>query len=225
MSKVAILAVAVIFAGSVGCSGIFVPKGEHDSVVEQQKAYITALERDNKEWRTKGGAFDKHMAECDAYGSASQTSKELADALRKALAGMGLESSEIEVSPGKVVLAGDLLFDLGSWTISAKGKDVLKKVAEGMKRGSTVRIVGHTDKKPIVSEKVKKLLEWDDNIELSTKRALAVHAVFKQSGFAERQMWIEGRGCSEPRGNDKQSRRVEIFVVAPAGVAPTSFQK
>lgn len=225
-SKFSILSAGVLALGAMGCSGMFVPMDQYSRDVTQRNEYVKSLERDNAEWRSKGEAYDRMLAEKGLYAGARAEYAAIAEALKKALAGMeGIEPGDVTVgSEGQLIVGSDLLFDLGSWTISAKGKEVLKKIAD-MNRGTTLRIVGHTDKKPVSRPATMKALEWDNNLELSCKRALAVMGELSKNHISERSMWIEGRGSVEPRGNDKQSRRVEIWRVSGGGPANTSFQK
>jgi flagellar motor protein MotB len=227
---VVILPVALLALASVGCQGTWVTHEQYSRDIAQLREFNEALQRDNAEYRTKAAAYDRLKDEAKIYDDANKTYSELAEALKKALAGLDVEPGEIVVEKdGRVTFATDVLFDFRSWTLTARGKEILGKFAPTIKN-TVVKIVGHTDRKPIVSPGMKKELETDTNKELSVKRALAVMAELMKHGLRESQFAsIEGHGSDEPRKTDKESRRVEIFVVggsvAPAAPAKTGFKK
>ncbi len=216
---------------AVGCQGHWVTLEQYNRDTQQLKEYNTALEQDNASLRAKAEAYDRLKGESELYSNANKAYAELADSLKKALAGMGIDHTEVTIDDkGKVTFATDVLFDLGSWTLTARGKTILGTFAKAQK-GQHFRIVGHTDRKPISRPKTKEALETDTNAELSTKRAVAVTGELLKSGVSEKQIdAIVGMGFTQPKGSDKESRRVEIFLVeghAPLPGAPVkaSFQK
>ena len=208
-SKLSIVIVgAVVALSSIGCAGRYVTK-------------------ENAELRQKGEAYDRLKAEMDVNGESAKFYAELADSLRKALKDNGIahEDAVTVEKDGRVVFATDVLFDLGSWKLTTKGHQILAAFAQTQKN-TIMKIVGHTDSKRIASAGLKKELETDTNKELSVKRAIAVMGELLKSGVRESQIAsVEGHGSDEPRGNDAKSRRVEIFVVPGAKVAPTSAVK
>ncbi|MBV8881826.1 MAG: OmpA family protein [Planctomycetaceae bacterium] len=217
---------AVIALTSIGCAGRYVTKEDYDRDLAQLKEYRDALEKENAELRLKGDAYDRLKAENDLNGDSSKFYADLASSLRNALKGSGVEEKEIFVNPrtGAVEFSTGLLFDLGSWNISARGKQALKAFADA-NRGNVFKIVGHADKKPIVREATKKALETDTNMELSCRRATAVMGELLKDGIRESQFGsVEGHG-TEPTERNGISRCVEIFVVKGASVAPTSAVK
>lgn len=228
-SKLFLACVGAAVLASVGCSGVFVPKQQYDRDTAQQKEYIEALEREVASLRPKADAYDKLKGEMDLTAEANRINAELAESLKRALAGLGVDERDVYVDPrtGAVVMATDLLFDSGSYEISAKGREVLRKFAESH-RGSQLKIVGHTDRRRVALASTKQKLDTDTNLELSAKRAVAVMGELLKGGVPERQMWIEAKGSTEPRsGGDKACRRVEIFVAggaAPAAGARTSLK-
>lgn len=227
---VSILPVAILALAAVGCQGTWVTKDQYDRDVNQLYDVNEGLRRDNAACRAKADAYDKLAAEMQLNNDANKTYAELADALKKALAGLDIEPDAITVDPrsGAVTFATDVLFDFRSWNLTPKGKEILGKFSSTIK-GTVVKVVGHTDRKPIVSPGIRKELETDTNKELSVKRALAVMGELMKHGIRESQFSeIAGRGSDEPRKTDKDSRRVEIYVVggsvAPAPVK-ASFKK
>jgi flagellar motor protein MotB len=225
-----IIAAGILAAASVGCQGAWVSKQTYDRDLLQQREYLEALERDNAQLRPKADAYDKLKAQADLFSDANRTYAEVADALKKALAGMGVTEKEIEIDEktGKVSFATDVLFELGSWTLTPRGKDILAKFASAQK-GHNFKIVGHTDRKPIVRPQTKQALDTDTNMELSTKRSVAVMGELLRHGVRERQIdSVVGMGSGQPRENDSKSRRVEIFLVdvaTPPAPVRTSFNR
>ncbi len=218
---------AVIAFTSIGCAGHFVSKEDYDRDITQTKELNDALMKENAELRLKGDAYERLKAENDVNGETAKFYNDLAESLRKALKESGIEDKgEIYVNKqkGSVEFSTGLLFDLGSWNISARGKQALKAFAEA-NRGNVVKVVGHADKKPITRETTKKALETDTNMELSTRRAIAVMGELLKAGMRESQFGsVEGHG-TEATEHNGVARCVEIFVVKGASVAPTSAVK
>ena len=227
-SKLFAVAAALAAFASVGCQGVFVPKNQYDRDVNQLREYNAALERDNAQLRPIKDAYDRLKAQSEFTLESNKTWEEMAEALKKALDGLAVEPGDftIDRKTGAFVFAADLLFDSGSYDISAKGKEVLHKFAE-MNRGTHLRIVGHTDATKVVKASTKaKLPVSDTNMELSALRAVAVMQELLRNGIAERNMWVEGKGATEPRdGGPTRCRRVEIFVVGGTASAPAPAPK
>jgi flagellar motor protein MotB len=221
-----IIAAAFVALSSVGCSSTWMSREEHETLTRELNDYKNALEAENAALKIKGADYDRMKAELENNGEAAKFYSELAASLREAFKSVGIAPTEIEVHPdGRVVFATDVLFDLASWNLTPRGKEILAKFALTQKN-NVMKIVGHTDRKPIVSAGLKKALETDTNKELSVKRALAVMGELMHHGIREGQIAsVEGHGSSEPKKTDKDSRRVEIFIVPGAQVQPTSFQK
>src|SRR5262245_42881251 len=217
-SKLFAVCLGAALLGSVGCSGIFVPKEQYDRDVNQMKAYIEALERDNAALRPEADAFKRHRGECDLANGAQKTYAELADALKRALSGLNVEPGAVTIDDktGTVSLTNEFAFDLGSWTVKPQAKEVLHKLAQSQ-HGAVLKIVGHTDRKPIVRKPTKDALETDTNMELSSKRAVAIMGELLKAGLTERQI-----ASVEGHGSEINRRCVEIYVVGEA--APSTIR-
>lgn len=216
---------------AVGCQGHWVTLEQYNRDTQQLKEYNTALEQDNASLRAKAEAYDRLKTDSELYSAANKTYAELADSLKKALAGMGIDHTEVTIDDkGKVTFATDVLFDLGSSNLTARGKTALATFAKAQK-GQSMRIVGHTDRKPIARPATLKALDTDTNTELSANRAVAVMGELLKCGVQKGQIdSIVGMGSTQLKSSDKDSRRVEIFLVegrAPLPGAPVkaSFQK
>jgi flagellar motor protein MotB len=226
-SKISLAIVgAVVALTSIGCASGYMTKDEYDRDLAQLKEYRDALEKENAELRIKGAEYDRLKAEADLNGDSSKFYSDLAASLRNALKGSGVEEREIFVNPrtGAVEFSTGLLFTVGSWEISEKGKKALKAFADA-NRGNVFKVVGHADKKPIVSGPLRAKLDTDTNMELSCRRATSVMGMLMQNGMRESQFAsVEGHG-TEPTERNGIARAVEIFVVKGAAVAPTSAVK
>lgn len=229
-SKISLVIVgAVVALSSIGCAGRYVTKDDYDRDMTQIREYKDALEKENAELRLKGDAYDRLKAENDVNGDSSKFYADLADSLRNALKGVGITEDKggdvfVNKRTGAVEFSTGLLFTPGSWEISARGKQALKAFADA-NRGNVVKVVGHADKKPIVREATKKALDTDTNMELSTRRAIAVMGELLKNGMREAQFGsVEGHG-TEATEHNGVARCVEIFVVKGAAVAPTSAVK
>ncbi|RPH44678.1 MAG: OmpA family protein [Planctomycetota bacterium] len=227
MSKLSFAVVAAVTAlSSVGCSSAWMTREEHERETAQLTEYKNALEAENASLRAKGAEFDRMKAELETNSESAKFYNDLAASLKKALNGLGVSHEEVTITPdGRAIFSTDVLFDLASWTLTPRGKEILAKFAQTQKT-TVMKIVGHTDSKRVVSTKLKTALDTDTNKELSVKRAIAVMGELLNGGVRESQIVsVEGHGSSEPKKTDKESRRVEIFIIPGAQVQPTSFKK
>lgn len=226
-SKISLAIVAAVTAlGSVGCSSAWMTREEHERETAQLMEYKNALEKDNADLRMKAAEFDKLKAEFDANSESSKFYNELAANLKKALNGIGVADQDwgFNQKTGAIEFKDGVLFDLGSWTISARGKQILKTIADTQKT-NVLKVVGHTDKKPITRARTIAALDTDTNMELSCRRAVAVMGELLKNGIRESQIAsVEGHGTS-PTSNNGVARCVEIFIVKGAQVQQTSFRK
>jgi chemotaxis protein MotB len=114
----------------------------------------------------------------------------------------------------QLTLKDELLFESGSARLTARGLDLLDKVARIIgPLDRLIRVEGHTDNVPIST------LDYPSNWELSTARAISVVKYLHQKGnIPPRNLSAAGYGASRPRAlNDSQlgrskNRRVEIIL-------------
>ncbi len=128
----------------------------------------------------------------------------------------GLTGVTTSMRGGELVVdvAGDVLFDSGKATLKSSAKQTLDRIAEVLNSsysGRGVRIAGHTDTDPI------KKSGWKSNERLSAERALAVEEYLASRGVSQNRMYAAAYGPSQPKGSKKDSRRVEIVIIASAG--------
>lgn len=125
----------------------------------------------------------------------------------------GIETSYDPVAGTMTVnLPGDVLFDSGKATLKPSAKATLDKIASAVKRDYADRQIfvdGHTDTDPI--RKTKNL--WEDNLDLSANRAMAVSRYLTSQGLDQKRVIPRAFGQTRPKESKAKSRRVEIVVV------------
>jgi len=125
---------------------------------------------------------------------------------------LGGEVSVIKTEEGIVITMSDLLlFSEGGTSLSEKGHDILKKVAEVLsKLAYHVKIKGHTDSSPISSP------IYPSNWELSSARASMVVRLLVDNGVPPQYISAEGYAHYHPVATNDTAkgralnRRVEI---------------
>jgi len=119
-----------------------------------------------------------------------------------------------------ITFVDTVLFDSGQATITPEGRSILTRVGEILKNvhGMQIRVVGHTDNRPIRKEYLHK---FPSNWELSSARAAAVVRYFqRESGLDPKSLEIAGRSFYRPAASNEteegraQNRRVEV-IIAP----------
>ena len=125
---------------------------------------------------------------------------------------LGGEVSVTKTEDGVVITMSDLLlFSRGGTNLSAKGRDILKKVATVLsKLAYHVKIKGHTDSSPISSTM------FPSNWELSSARASTVVRLLVENGVPPQYVSAEGYASYHPVATNDTAkgrslnRRVEI---------------
>jgi outer membrane protein OmpA-like peptidoglycan-associated protein len=118
----------------------------------------------------------------------------------------------------KVTVGTDILFAAGKADLTSAGKSALDKIAAdltGTYSGLPVRVYGHTDADPI--RKSRRL--WQDNLDLSANRAMAVTRYLISKGVSAKNVETVAMGESHPVADNSspagktKNRRVEIIVI------------
>jgi chemotaxis protein MotB len=151
-------------------------------------------------------------------GRANQNYQAMVKQLREQIQQKEVRISTLEEKTS-IHFLDKILFEPGNTNITPHGSQVLRNVAEGLKRLSEteIRVEGHTDNQPL-SEAARAV--YIDNLDLSVKRATAVARVFRMMGVDPRNISVTGFSMYRPvASNDtpdgrQQNRRVEI-VLAP----------
>lgn len=147
-----------------------------------------------------------------------ETTSVIYDLSKQALAEEELaQIASVELAPDKavrIILTGDVLFDLGKAEIKPPAKKSLQKIAEVLRKGNhVVNVVGHTDDLPVRSER------FPSNWELSAYRAAVVaRFLIDDMKIPADRFFVSGNSSYVPRvpndspGNRASNRRVEIVI-------------
>lgn len=179
-----------------------------EAKVKDQKVEIAGLgERLNL-------ALARKVQELNRYRS------EFFGRLREALG----ERDDIRIVGDRFVFQSEVLFESGSAELGAPGQRQMKRLAETLKDVSAripgdvdwvLRVDGHTDRRPISTQK------FPSNWELSVARALSIVRFLIAEGIPARRLIAAGFGEYHPldpantRGAWQRNRRIEIRLTLP----------
>jgi flagellar motor protein MotB len=156
----------------------------------------------------KDSGADKGAADKGAAEASSSRQHELQNEL-------GSEAS-VDYRNGKLHIGVEdtVTFGSGSHQLKDSAHKILTKIAGVLKRdfgNCKIFVEGHTDSDPIVKTKDK----YDDNRDLSAKRANAVARFLIEQGVPESRIIIVGYGQFDPKDpkSKERNRRVEIVPV------------
>lgn len=142
---------------------------------------------------------------------------QLAEANQRPVTGFdNIAGAEVSFRSGQIVVqvAGDVLFGSGQASLKSSSKSTLNEIARTILRNysdNEIRIAGHTDTDPIRKS------GWKTNERLAAERALAVEEYLESRGLDKDRMHIASYGPARPKGSKKDSRRVEIIILADQG--------
>ncbi len=140
---------------------------------------------------------------------------------------------DYDAQRGMLKFKSDVTFSSGSAEVTAKAKEVLKRVA-GILNSSSVAtyellVAGHTDNVRVSQPRTIQA-GHKDNWYLSAHRAITVAAELRKEGIAANRMGVAGYADQRPVASNAteagkaQNRRVEILLVpgpkTPAAVTP-----
>jgi len=197
-----------------------------------EKAELERLTQDYNALREERNALEAELAaakanEADltaqlnsAHSELNSANRELADTRTNSQppaseVGQGWTRT---ASGDKITVGSDLLFGAGKADLTSKGKGELDKIARdlnGTYAGLPVRVYGHTDADPV--KKTKKL--WQDNLDLSANRAMAVTRYLIDKGVDGDRIETIAMGAAHSIADNKtaagkaKNRRVEIVVI------------
>ncbi len=235
MKARAVAALLVLPALLVLAAGCMVPLSKYKALEGENESLKKLLDEKEKEINTQQDAFRKRFEDAsrqlELYKKQAAAPKPETEKAVKAVdderkrwedqvRALGIGS----VRDGRLVLEGELLFELGKATISKKGEAALDKVAAAFKgKDVIIQIDGHTDATPL--RRRTSIAAYGDNMGLAADRALAVFRYLRKKGIPEKNMYIRSFGDSWPvAGNTTEAsraknRRVELFFV-PASLVP-----
>ncbi len=232
MSLVSISAVALL-GGCVSLEEYDRTVGQLENEMHANEA-VTAenrrLEDELIKLRNDNAALKKSLTDMKAAGSGVSEAA-LLDRFKE-IWGDSLRGGEFETvraggATGVRLDDSGVLFQSGSWTLTANTKSKLTKLAGIMKskmadREVFCRVDGHTDTDPINKLKGKGIL---DNVHLSTMRAMAVREFLVSQGLPKDRVFVAGFGEFWPlasgntAANKQRNRRVEIYLGSADGLS------
>lgn len=178
-----------------------------DSLTEERTAIAQRLETALKEKE-------------EALAALEAARKDLTDTLESQIAAGDVL---IEERKGELVVdvADQLLFDVGSTELNAKGKELLKRVATSMRRLPAQQIFqvgGHTDSQRVVSKDLVK--RFPTNWELSAARATNVVRFLQEVGRVPGKQLVAAAfsqhrpaASNRSEAGRKKNRRIEIILL------------
>lgn len=207
-----IVALATLAGGCNEQEQIKALQDKNEALMEENKNcrdQIVELERLNAQLR----------ADCDAKDLAlAGKNEEMARLLAQKDTGPSADGWQSTTFGDKIAVGTDLLFDSGRATLTAAGQQALAPIVRELKgqyNGLPIRVYGYTDSDPILRS--RKL--WQDNLDLSSNRAMAVTRYLISRGVSAQDIETIGMGATHfvsdnsSRDGKKKNRRVEIFVV------------
>jgi len=144
--------------------------------------------------------------------------RSLKDAISTALTNFEGNGLTVEQRDGKVYVSMEnkLLFESGSWSVNARGKEAVVALGKVLAKNKEIAVLieGHTDNVPFGgSGNIKN--NWD----LSTKRATAIVAILVQNnGISKENLTAAGRGEHAPiepnstKEGRSKNRRIEVVL-------------
>ncbi len=190
----------VLFSFSIAKTDKAKTRKYEESLVNIQKAF--------------GGKLDKKQVE---RAKAQDQEDKVADKLKESMANnqmsnlVQIDSNEHRV---RLVLTEAVLFDSGKADLRGRAKDVLKSIAEELKKlPNEVQVEGHTDNVPIRAGR------YATNWELSMARAYSVIQFLESTGMDPKK--LAGIGYGENRAvaenttieGRAKNRRIEISLL------------
>ncbi len=116
----------------------------------------------------------------------------------------------------EVEIRSEILFPTGSASIDADAEAVLQRLAEVLRPlPNTIRVEGHTDNRPIATER------FPSNWELSAARAARIVRAFEAAGIDPQRLIVAGMGEYHPIADNgtaegrQRNRRVTLVILDP----------
>lgn len=202
----------VIVLALIGCAWIR-PDERQQALIYQLDREVIALQLRNEQLRDQ-------VERCDEAPQGSALYTELLQVFSGSEVSVAREGEQTVVT-----IPGSLLFSSGSTTIRSEAIMVidLLSVALRLHAGAKVRVIGHTDDRPLAGALRRR---YGTNWELSVFRAASLmRAMVEDFGVEEERFTIAGRGASQPiatndtpEGRERNRRLVVIIGPMTAGM-------
>ena len=133
------------------------------------------------------------------------------------------DRNDIKIVGDRFIFESELLFDSASASLQEEGEEKLKEIALTLMETTTqiptdidwiIQVEGHTDKRPISTDK------YPSNWELSTARANSVLKLLLEIGFPSKRLAAAGYGefypisDGESKNDFQQNRRIELKLTS-----------
>jgi chemotaxis protein MotB len=192
-------------------------KDDRTKLETQMGSELSATKEELEELRRQRAEVEQQFADLTSKLQALIDAGDLEVYMRRGLIMIGLQSQ--------------VLFPSGKAELSERGQKALGKVAAVLAEipERRLQVAGHTDNEPIGGK-----LEWKDNWELSTARALVVTRFLVGKGVKPENLAAAGHGEFDPVAANKnaagrrKNRRIELILVPDlsalgraAGAKPT----
>lgn len=196
--------------------------GLERSIVAQQNERARLLE-EIEELRAERNALEADVAARDEkLVSLQGTYHELVADLEQQVTAGAIEIERLREGL-QLNLSQEILFPIGSATLSPGGDEVLLTVAERVAAlGYRVEVMGYTDDRPIQGSLAQR---YPSNWELAGARAASVVRVLESGGVDPARLAAVSFGPNRPRASNEtaegraRNRRIEIRLLPEAGAA------
>jgi chemotaxis protein MotB len=212
---VKVVALGALMVGGLSLGGCKnVSKADYDAMLGENtelRDKLTEEQRARQEAETRNASLEQENRDLAARADAAGKGGNGRVGGATGFEGSGFDS--YRTAGGEVVVSalGDVLFDSGKATLKSTAKKSLDKVAsviQGQYAGHLIRVEGYSDSDPIQKS------GWKTNERLSGERAMAVEEYLSGRGLSKDQIYYAGFGSARPKGSKKDSRRVEIVILA-----------
>lgn len=189
--------------------------GCNKSQLKDQEMTIAELQTERDQLQSENERLSGEMQTLRERASGLESEKASLETQLASAASAQPQQASSGASPSDRVLsvAGDVAFGPGQTTLTAAGKREIDKIISIIRSqysGSRIEVAGFTDSDPLRKTKSK----YTDNENLSAQRALSVERYLNSNGIPADLTHSSGYGPAFSKGSKKDSRRVEIRILA-----------
>jgi len=191
-------------------------RDERDKIKTESEAQVAQLKSENADLGRRLADTEAECAQKDAELRDLKSGKAVKPgAGKETKAAQGWEAT---AQGDKISVGTDVLFSAGQASLTNEGKKALNKIVNDLKgtyANLPVRVYGYTDSDPIKKTKNR----WEDNLDLSANRAMAVTRYLTANGIKHDRIETIGMGETHPVASNStaagkgKNRRVDVIVV------------